>query len=582
MMKKQHIAALLIAYMISPFAQVQAETTVERIAQAPIDEWFYGIGDKRNQWLPDAKINGEAQSPPAGAIAKRNGGYVWAMASVGDKLWFSSLNNGWCGWMMVTGQFFPSQNSKWACETFRSQYPKQAARHADAAWPEGAYKIQADWRPPAIYMHDVRTGEFQQVQSNHPTFKHMVARSFGFRAAGSADGVVFMASNPLVRDDASVFILAFDGETGAFIDGVQLANYVNVRRFRVLRHADGSKAMYVLVGAEMHASDFPNHLLRWVGSRERPFGNQSQSATPGFEVVGDLGNVGSGAELLDHKGRLLVTTWGSETVAAGLYQTNDIPSAGFSTRQPAIFNKVFDAHDFDPDPVIAMSWLIGAIEEFDGYIYWGTMFPNGQGFQQLVKRNPSILFNAKEAIIKAHRRTHLFRTDFSNPDNPVTELLYGEEKLWTYDEGEWLKKANRLSASPLFGESGFGEYFNDYTWTMINYQGSLYLGTFDVSGGIKAILEETDCELCCYVLRTLAEHAQLDEQTPGFDLYRFDAGDRPASVVTLDGFGNDSNNGIRNAIVMNQSLYIGSSSYSNVDGVNGGWELFKLTQEKMK
>lgn len=567
---------LLMLLAASQLAHAQAQ--VERIAQAPVDEWFYGVADPRNRWLPDADI-GKEMAVPSDAIAKRNGGYVWAMTSTSDNLWFSTLSNGWCGWMMVTGQFLPTRNSRWACETFRSSYPDNAEVDVRLPWPDGATIVQADWRRPSINRHNTTTGEFFRVESEHPTFQAIMARSFGFRAAGSADGVVFMASNPLVRSDKSVYLLAFNGESGEFIDGVKLANYINVRRFRTVTHADGSQAMYVFVGSEMHSSAHPNHLLRWVGSPETPFKGAGNDT--GFEVVGDLGSAGSGVELIEFEGRFVLTTWGSETLPAGLYQTSPFPDGGFTPEQPASFGKIFDAADFDPDPVIARSWLIGALEEFNGYIYWGAMFPNGQGFQQLVMDSPGLLFAAREAIIKAHRSTHLFRTDLRDENKPKTELLYGKEKLWAYN-GQWTEQTNLLGVRPLFGDAGFGAFFNDYTWTMVKYRGSLYLGTFDVSGGMLAIRDETDCQLSCFVLRTLSEHATLSKEVPGFDLYRFDSTDRPAVAVTLDGFGNPANNGVRNAMVVGDDLYIGSSTYSNIDAEQGGWELFKLTAPSFK
>ncbi|MDH3993573.1 MAG: hypothetical protein OEV47_11710, partial [Gammaproteobacteria bacterium] len=72
---------LLILLVASPLAHAQVR--VERIAQAPVDEWFYGVADPRNRWLPDADI-GKETTVPSGAMAKRNGGYVWAMTSTGD------------------------------------------------------------------------------------------------------------------------------------------------------------------------------------------------------------------------------------------------------------------------------------------------------------------------------------------------------------------------------------------------------------------------------------------------------------------------------------------------------------------
>ncbi|MCP5067427.1 MAG: hypothetical protein GY946_12760 [bacterium] len=347
----------------------------------------------------------------------------------------------------------------------------------------------------------------------------------------------------------------------------------------MLSQPGNDEALYLSLGAEMFSSAYPNHLLRWRGTREQPFGREGdRSPTPGFEIVGDLGEAGAGAEFLEHRGRLIVTTWGSEDSPAAMLQSQAIPKGGFTQAAPAVFSKVLDAGDFDPDPVIAYSWLMGAIEEYEGEIYWGIILPPGRAIQQLVLEHPTILFDAQNSIVKAHRRTHLFRTNFEDPDAPRTELLYGEKELWAYENDEWLRRPNAMGLAPLFGDAGYGEYFNDYTWTMVNYRGSLYVGTFDTSGAMQAFREDTDCYWACFILRGLAEHEPTQGRTPGFDLYRFDTPDRPPVVVTMDGFGNPANNGVRNAIVMGDELFIGSSTYSNLDTAEGsaGWELFRI------
>ena len=553
--------------------------SIDRIATAPVDEWFYGIGDQRNRWLGNQLPGAQQEHAPDGATPKRNGGYVWAMTSVDNNLWFSSLNNGWCGWMMVSLNIFPSHSSHWACETYSSAYPDQAEQDTGIPWVAGTTAIQGDWRQPQIFWRNADTSVIQMATSDHPTFRHILTRSFGFRAAGSAEGVVFMASNPLVQSDNSVFILAFDGISGEFIDGVQLENYVNIRRFLRIEHADGTEGLYLLVGSEMHSSAHPNHLLRWNGSREQPFGApESRSATPGFDIVGDLGDAGAGAEFIVHRDRVLITTWGGEETPAGLYQSNAMPAHGFSTQQPAIFDNVFNVAEFEPDPVIANAWLMGAITEYRGKVYWGTMHPGGQAFTHLIRAHPGILFNAGKAIHRAHRRSHLFRTDLSNPEQPHTELLYGERRYWTYEDGNWLEKPNRMGLEPLFGESGFGDDFNEYTWTMISYRDSLYIGTFDISGPMKLIRDGIDCRIGCYILRALAGNPSRKPRTPGFDLLRMDDPEQPAAVITRDGFGNPANNGVRNALVMGDTLYFGSSSFTNLPPPQGhaGWELFRL------
>jgi hypothetical protein len=579
------IQALALGFlMIGAAATSFAEDKVDRIAVAPVDEWFYGMGDERNHWLGGQIPGTEQAAVPEGAVGKRNGGYVWAMASVGDNLWFSVLNNGWCGWMMVSLNIFPSQSSHWACETYSSSYPDQAERETDVPWVDGATIIQNDWREPYIYWRESATGRIHKATSDHPTFKRIMARSFGFRAAGSFDGVVFMASNPLVQSDKSVFVLAFDGRSGEFIDGIQMQNYVNIRRFLTVKHADGSEALYLLLGSEMHSSNHPNHLLRWSGTRGQPFGAaDEQSATPGFDIVGDLGDAGSGAEFIAHRNRLLVTTWGGENTPAGLYQSGLMPAGGFTEEQPAIFHQVFSVADFEPDPIIANAWLMGAITEYRGQVYWGTMHPGGQAFTHLMLEHPSILFNVAEVVPRTHRGTHLFRTDFSDPEVPKTELLYGASSYWTYNDGDWDKKPNRMGLEPLLGEAGFGDYFNEYTWTLIPYQGSLYIGTFDISGPMNLVREGIDCGIGCFVLNAMARHEGDEPRIAGFDLFRLDDPQQPAAVLTRDGFGNPANNGVRNALVLDDALYFGTSSYTNLPPPEGqaGWELINIRRDEV-
>lgn len=577
---------MLAACVLGPthaVAQIHAQPTapklqVTRLAAAPVDEWFYGLADERNRYLGPVHPQTPATAPPAGARAKHNGSYVWAMTAWNDRLWFSTLSNGWCGWMMVTGQFFPSQTSRWACETFRSHYPDQAAREPELLWPSDGSALQGDWRPPHIFSYRPRTGELRLVPTTHPAFRQVLSRSFGFRAAGAHDGVVFMASNPLVRADKAVYVVALDADSGDFLGSATLPNYVNVRRFQTVKHPDGGQALYFLVGDEMHASDHPSHLLRWVGQRSQPFAAGS-TATPGFEVVGDLGPAGAGAEFIEHQGRLWVSTWGSAERPAGLYRSTPLPPGGFTAASPATFEKVMDAGDFDPDPVIARSWLFGALQAFQGHIYWGSMHPTGQAVQKLALSDPRILLDAATAVLRAQRHTHVFRVEASGQAVGPVELLYGDERPWSFLAGRWQQPPNLLGLQPAYGSAGLGSAYNNYTWTLVNYRGSLYLGTFDIAGGVEALRGGTeDCHFRCYVLRQWAQHPSEPPGQPGYDLFRFDSKDRPAVAVTRDGFGNPASNGLRNAQVLGDALYLGTSSFTNLAGEAGqpGWELLQL------
>ena len=58
---------------------------------------------------------------------------------------------------------------------------------------------------------------------------------------------------------------------------------------------------------------------------------------------------------------------------------------------------------------------------------------------------------------------------------------------------------------------------------------------------------------------------------------------QPAVVLTRDGFGNPANNGVRNAVVLDDALYFGTSSYTNLPPPEGqaGWELFSVRRDEV-
>lgn len=112
-------------------------------------------------------------------------------------------------------------------------------------------------------------------------------------------------------------------------------------------------------------------VLRWRGDPET-FENLFR-----FEVVGNLDS--EGAELAEHRGRIFVTTWPAgfriETLAS-LYMSPPIPPGGLTNLQADDWKKVWQADDYEPDPVTAATYGGGALAPFDGYLYWGTMhFP---------------------------------------------------------------------------------------------------------------------------------------------------------------------------------------------------------------
>ena len=160
------------AYSVSNRPEIDRKVSVEKIAQAPVDETFFGMGNPKNYWNPD--IDHLKDEKLKGGRPKRNGGYVWAMAGCGDNLWFGTNNNGWCGWMMATGLFSCTETSRWVCETNLSGFPKQLNEKGEPFFPKDGTIIQADWRPPGIYFYNIKTKNLTKVQSDNLKFKKYV------------------------------------------------------------------------------------------------------------------------------------------------------------------------------------------------------------------------------------------------------------------------------------------------------------------------------------------------------------------------------------------------------------------------
>ena len=146
---------------------------------------------------------------------------------------------------------------------------------------------------------------------------------------------------------------------------------------------------------------------------------------------------------------------------------------------------------------------------------------------------------------------------------------------------------------PLYGPAGFGNYFNNYTWTMAAHQGRLFVGTMDwmylamdlILSGISEGLGELASILAGDMVNAITQSDLLDilMLNIGADLYMFDSSDAPAEPLSLDGAGNITNYGIR-TMVADDQLYLGMANPMNLltDPTDrlpeGGWELRQLTE----
>ena len=192
--------------------------------------------------------------------------------------------------------------------------------------------------------------------------------TFGLRSAGNHDGVAILGGPQFGADTeiTGINLFAFDADTGAFLDAINLPQYANIRKWLVV-----DDVLYTTVGNNGEGGE----VLRWTGDAQSPFQ---------FEVVGQLDS--EGAELALHDGRLFVFTWSKTSEGefqndeeAEIYMSPPLPQSGLTSADATNWTKVWTVSDYEPDPVTASVWLAGGIASFDGYLYWGTINFPGTG-----------------------------------------------------------------------------------------------------------------------------------------------------------------------------------------------------------
>jgi hypothetical protein len=528
------------------------------LAKAQPDECFDGIGPPYSTNVPPNCVSGE--------IPKVNDAYVWGLAKTGKTLWFGTAPNVEClvigGYLGMTGGF-ETDNGDWVCEFGSSKLaqPKPAGLGLPAEI--------GDFRPPHIYSYDMTTKTLVEKTLTGPAGM-LLSSTMGLRSAGTVDGVVFLAGPGLL---GGVNMFAFNASTGNLISATSFAGYTNIRKWTVI---DG--VLYTGVGNQ----DGTGSILRWKGTVASPFQ---------FDVVGNIGS--EVAELAKHEGRLFVTTWPGK-LPAGLWMSPTIPTGGLTTAQAAGWSSQWFASDYDPDVLTAMTYGGGALVSYDGYLYWGTMhvpfmaaeihasFFKGVGSQQALL----------ELLLGTNRAISIFRgRNFGTA--PEKQVVYGQANLPVETaKDQWEIQPTKMGA-PIWGLSGFGNLFNNYTWTMDVYDGHLFIGTMDWSKllidalpMILGILGSDSASAAASPQLAAPTVADLGLSLPawsqGADLFRIDSSSKAGHFESVDGVGNYANYGIRTMLSDPDGFFLGTANPMNLmtnlgdDKPEGGWELLRM------
>jgi hypothetical protein len=536
--------------------------THELLAKAAPDECFNGLGAGVTFALPDCP----------GGQPKVNEAYVWGLTDYQDSMWFGTAPNVHC---LVMGGFLgstsPITTNSYVCEFGLGPYSTTLPA------------LIGDWRPPSAYVYDITADALTEVTPNGQggrPFDPRLIRTLGIRSAATLGDYVFLAG-PALTPTASINIFLFNAATQSYVGSVNKPEYNNIRKWL---EVDG--VLYAGVGKGTEGA-----VLRYVG-------NPADPATRwDFVEVGTLD--ADAAELALHDGRIFVNTWPNGFAGgdvAGLYMSPPIPAGGFSA-PPVAWEKVFAYDQYEPDPLIARTYGGGALHSFEGELYWGTMhvpflatlahMANYSDDYSLADPSRPDQLDFLNAMFGSQRSVTIFKGDnFGTPEEQV-QVAYGMEQLPAFDPISltW-SLTDTLIGPPLYGAAGFDNMYNNYTWSMAEYDGQLFVGTMDWSFLIQDFID-----LYMGLIDTLFGgelpldiDITLPDAVSGADLFRFYDNSQPAIAESRSGVGNYTSYGVRNLLGREDGLYLGMANPMNLltdltdDKPEGGWELLRLTR----
>ena len=420
-----------------------------------------------------------------------------------------------------------------------------------------------------------------------------------------------------------------------------------VRRFQTVTHPDGSKGLYWFGGPDQSGTQIGNSLnamLRWVGTPQNPL--SGGMLDNGFDIVSDarfekFGVVGDFREFSvgDAKHFVSSSWYNPQGEPAAMLVSNAMPDNGYSTDEPVVYQAIMKYTDYDPDPVGGKGAKMAANAFFGDYLYFGSYHQGTSGAYdkimhkycdqaqieklcKLTEYDTQDIEAHREFMMKTWRAASVFRIridDLLASDKPAEEkieLLYGKESDWVfkptrsegsdaYDDYEFVLKENNLGQKPLFGDEGFGHQGMVYTFTFVEHDGKLFLGSWNSTAGLFDMFRYRDYAFwnhrALYFIGLpipLSPFGQTTvvENNPAYFLYQSVVDDAASNGYTLeearrgwlmvfedthspavkfkDGFGNPCNNGVRNYAKVNGELYLGTTSWCNL-GEDSGLEYYK-------
>jgi len=608
-------------------------------AKATPDECWTGLGEN-TRW---DFINQQTLWMPCGAgqIPKVDQGYIWGQVRVGNQIFFGTFANPQCLGPLVNTTPQPVVlDNAWACEYQDGAYANVNGGPLPPAL--------ADYRPPRMYIYDIPSKTIRDITPK-----------LGGSPPSSVCGPT--GTDPLCTDllwnttigihSATSYVEPTTNNTYVIVSGQALAqggqNSINffvwgitenrwVGKFQLPGYADMRHWLNyerVLYGAVFKPTPTGGALLRYTGNftvipPSTPSADNGYNAIPAcgttstaippvgtsfciaFQDVGDFDSPASEvvvapAGSLD-VGRIFVGTWPPSgpnpgNVVGGIFMGPVVPAGGLTSENAAQWTKVWNAGNYEPDPLIKLTYGTGAMSFFNGYLYWGTLNPPLASINKFFQTygQPADQQTVATDAVQANRTAVLFRAVGFSTGSPTINLLYGEAMLPVYtppvelSPGGWALAPNNVPTATcatacgvraLYGQSGFGNVWTNYMWSMALINSRLYVGTMNWEFVAYAYAIKDNL--------TLPPNLPVSPADFGAGLFYFADADHAAIPVSTNGVGNFLNYGVRNIIPYNSTTFflgmanpmnLATSGDTNVPGAacsvavcRGGWELIEI------
>ncbi|MFN0100791.1 MAG: hypothetical protein ACKV2U_01745 [Bryobacteraceae bacterium] len=559
------------------FSQVIPLNTTDAtlLAKAAPDECYLALGQNT--------VNDKPPCAPPKRL-KINQGYVWSMVDTGDDIWFGTVGNPTCTTQGGSAQgptaVTPYETSAYACEFDVSPYSPPLPA------PIG------DFRYPRIFVYNKTSAVLTDVTPKEPPsplnpdgIDSLVRKTVGFRSGTKLGNYVVFAGPGLIP---GLNFFAFRISDKQFVAKHSNSLFNNVREFLTMGGQTYAGVQRYTLGGSVLKMQGP--LVD--GSPLPPRSTVDCRTCFSYELVGQIDN--SAANIAEHAGRIYVATWpdlSGNAPLSGIWMSPVVPAGGLTFMNAYQWTKVWQADQFEPDPILAKGYSGGALRSFDGYLYWGTLhLPYSSTIAWVNEYGPPANEEEfKQLILYTFRTATIFRGKDFDTGTPTVDLLYGARKLFKYTPGTpgvWALTDNNLpgNKNPLYGPAGFGQPYNLYTWQMSVWDNRLWVGTYD--WGYIAQLSQ---EIILPGGRRWPGIAKVAAAPPienlGADLVAFSNSTSPAVVENLTGIGNYASIGIRRLFSTPDALILGMANPMNLLGdptdtlPQGGWELIKLTKK---